>query len=210
MLFALDYVKKYIDFVYMISQDSLLTVNFGNESTSLGGGGFRLSKMKVPANKDTLGKQKYFKDNLLWYGYKYKSKWNDICLDNVKERSVYYSVSINMDPSKITFSNELEDQQQLILKLLDEFRSKIKYLSLIYEYGNGKLHWHCVINTSDYRNFIQMAREIFGKGDRAVYGKRIIPNKGETLKENIIRILAYYSKETHNVKTCYISKNAFK
>ena len=192
----------------------LLTLEFNTrEATDLGGGGFELSQMKVPAKGDTVNQEKAFERDIVWLGLEYKREWEHFTplQKHCNENSRLYFVTINMDPSKITYSDDIEVQREYMIKLLDEFRHKIKFLILVYEYGNGKLHWHIVINCTKYRDFIKMAKEIFGNKPATVYVKKVIPNRNESFKENLDKlILRYFNKEKHNQKNCLVSKNAFK
>lgn len=210
-------LKKYIEInIYMnsvVNLQKLLTVEFNTkEATDLGGGGFELSQMKVPAKGDLSSQEKAFENNIKWLGMDYKKKWEDFAPLHkyCNENSRLYFITINMDPSKISYSDELEVQREYIIRLLDEYRHKIKFLILVYEYGMGKLHWHIVINTTAYRDFIKLAREIFGNKPATVYSKKVIPNRNETFRENLDKlILKYFNKEKHNLEKCLVSKNAF-
>lgn len=191
----------------------ILTLEFNSrEATSLGGGGFELSQMKVPAKGDIGNLEKAFERDIKWLGFDYKKEWQNFAPLHkyCNENSRLYFVTINMDPSKISYSDDIEVQREYIIRLLDEFRHKIKFLILVYEYGMGKLHWHLVINVTNYRDFIKMAKDIFGNKPATVFAKKVLPNRNETFQENLNKlILRYFNKEKHNIESCLVSKNAF-
>lgn len=128
----------------------------------------------------------------------YKPEWEHI------KGTYTHSITLNMDPSKIGYENTLEYQEVLMLKLIDEIRSEIKNIIVIYEYGkNGKLHWHLLINAGSTRNIQQLFRREFGHTCTII--RRIVPNNGETKQQNVDRIKKYYQKENHNKKCAFLS-----
>lgn len=187
---------------------SLLTVSFNQSHPTLVEGGDQLSflkkmehKQKIPEeDPDTLT---IFDDTKI----EFKKSWADI--DNMKfdmNLTKYHSITINMDPSKIGYSNKIRDQKHKISRIIWEYRNHIKFLSAVYEFGRGKLHWHLLINIQSVKKFKETLQEVFGKG-RAVECKKVQPNHSETLQENLVRIMTYYKKEEHNKNHCYMFKS---
>ena len=111
-----------------------------------------------------------------------------------------------MDPSKLGYQNELSYQKNILYPIVHRFRHKIKYLTLIYEWGRGKLHWHMLINIQSSVEFKDALETEFGKR-RAVYIRKIEPNNNETLYDNLIRINEYFRKEEHNKIRCLLHIN---
>ena len=116
-----------------------------------------------------------------------------------------HSCTLNMDPSLLHYSNELKDQELIIMKLVDEIRSYIKNIVVIYEYGkNRKLHWHILMHCDNTRDIQHLFKKQFGTR-YGVICKRINPNPGETKKQNVHRMLEYFKKEEHNKTNAYMA-----
>lgn len=187
--------------------NSVLTLDFGitgiaGKPPTLAGGGFKLSKMKQGTNSEL--------NYLLLKNYKVNMPWinfNESMLKKTRQKMSWHSCRIGMDPSILGYENSVEYQKRIVLRLIDEFSSDIKYLALIYEWGtNGKLHWHFLISINGIRKFRKAAMAAFGYRN-AIYFKKVEPNKGETFEENLKRILLYYVKEEHNKESCFLTKN---
>lgn len=188
--------------------NSVLTLDFGTTGIAgkpphaLAGGGFQLGKMRQGTNDNIMYlRLKNFKFNTQWYNFRMTE------LKRTRSKMCWYSCRIGMDPSILGYQNTVEYQSPLIYKLIDEFSSEIKYLALVYEWGdNLKLHWHFLICFTGIRDFRKTACKIFGK-KHAVFCKKVEPNNGETFTENLQRIVQYYKKEEHNKEGCYLTKN---
>ena len=103
----------------------------------------------------------------------YKKPWVDIYNMNFDMNlTKYHSITVNMDPSKIGYSNKIRYQKYNMSNIIWEYRNQIKFLALVYEYGRGKLHWHLLINVSSSKKFKESLQEVFGRG-RAVEVKKV-------------------------------------
>lgn len=130
---------------------------------------------------------------------KHKVSWEQIT------GTFSHSCTLNMDPSMIGYSNELKYQELVIMKLVDEIRSYIKNIVVIYEYGkNRKLHWHILMHCNNTRDIQHLFQMQFGKR-YGVICKRITPNPGESKKQNVHRMLEYLKKEEHNKTNAYLA-----
>jgi len=136
------------------------------------------------------------------YCLKYKPLWSDI-----KKTLFTYSITCNMDPSKVTYSEKVEDQLPSVIRVIKNQIQYIKNICVIYEYGddNNKLHWHILVsldnNIKDFRDLLQKE---FGTTKYAVEIRRINPNNGETMIQNNKRLLKYYKKQKHNNEHCLL------
>ena len=200
-----------------IYMNSVLTLDFGydklntEKAPELAGGAFKLTKMKQGTNTPM--------EWLNIKGYKFNMPWYNFNMTElVQKRTGWYSCRIGMDPSKIGYKNTVAHQKPIIFELIDEYSSQIKYLALIYEWGtNNKLHWHFLINMSNIRKFRVSAKQKFGeikiRNDNkilpsyCIYIKKVEPNNGETLEQNLKRIIKYYDKEEQNKECCLLTKN---
>lgn len=151
---------------------------------------------------------------LKFKGFKHNLSWDIVEKNMLNKKSEFdytHSITLNKDMRKYTYGdfrerNELDVQMMQLLIIIDEFSSGIKKLILVYEYGEGKLHWHMCAKLKNARNFKKALQASFGTNEHAVWFKNIKANKGQTqldLKENF---LSYYSKEKHNEKECYMFK----
>ena len=189
------YTEKCIDLT------NLLTLDFGRSHYPLVDSGDNLKKLGGGTRHYALLEHPFWGT-----GIKYKESWEDI--DALKFRSnlkKYHTITINMDPSKIGYENSVKAQKKIIFDVIHYFKNKIKYLALIYERGNGKVHWHMLINIQSVKEFTEALENQFGKG-RAVWVKKVQPNNNETLEANMLRILSYFKKEEHNKETLLLSK----
>jgi len=206
---------------------NVFTIDFGNsydnivgkKTPELAGGVFSLQEMKQAANGSN---NKGYEFWLNARGYKFNMPWyNFNPTEFVSKRQGWYSCRIGMDPSKIGYKNDVEYQKEIVYSLIDDFSSEIKNLALIYEWGtNNKLHWHFLVNMSNIRKFRTSAKEKFGEvkirlqdgrykvlPSHCIYIKKVEPNNGETLEQNLKRILKYYDKEEQNKVNCLLTKN---
>ena len=192
------YEEKHIDL------DKILTINFQGATVPLVDSGDNLGIL----GNGTSNKLEFLKHHPFWgTGIKYKQDWLEI--DALKFRpslKKYHHITINMDPSKLTYSSHLKDQKIWVFDIIRFYQHKIKYLALIYENGRGKLHWHMLINIQSIKEFQKDLEKIFGTSQTAVVVKKVTPNKEETLEDNLKRILSYYKKEEHNKETLLLSK----
>jgi hypothetical protein len=189
----MDSVGKPIDL------EKILVLDFKNATTALVDSGvkFGLDEMRTTNSKNILS----------WLeskGFKYKQPYSEVRFPcNIKK---YHNITINMDPSKLDYSNTLKFQADMLLDIIDKFSNKIKFIALVYERGRGKLHWHMVINIVNSTEFKEALQEKFGKGKRAVIVKKVQPNLNEELEENLYRILNYFKKEDRNKNELFLSK----
>ena len=182
------------------TNDQLLTVNFSQSHSTLVESGDQLSVLEQMNNLN----------NVVHCNIFYLTKvqrnvpWEEV--DESFKYKKYHSITINMDPSKLGYQNELSYQKNILYPIVHRFRHKIKYLTLIYEWGRGKLHWHMLINIQSSVEFKEALEAEFGKR-RAVYIRKIEPNNNETLYDNLIRINEYFRKEEHNKIRCCLHIN---
>ena len=192
------YEEKHIDL------DKMLTINFTGATIPLVDSG---DKLGIQRNGTSCEKLYLLKHHPFWgTGIRYKQDWLEI--DALKFRPTlkkYHHITINMDPSKLTYSSELKDQRFWVFDVIKHYQSKIKYLALVYEYGKGKLHWHMLINIQSIKEFQKDLEKVFGTLP-AVVVKKVTPNKDELLEDNLKRILNYFKKEDHNKETLLLSK----
>jgi len=190
------YREKHIDL------DKLLTINFQGATVPLVDSGDNLTKLEEleKSNRCTI-----LIDHPFW-GSKimYKKEWDYVYKAPLRYKK-YHTITINMDPSKMNYSSSLSRQKTILFDIIRSFQNKIKYLSLIYEYGRSKLHWHILINITSVKDFQEALEKEFGKG-RAVCVKKVQENNNETLASNILRILDYFKKEEHNKETVLLCK----
>jgi hypothetical protein len=132
------------------------------------------------------------------YGIKYKPDWSER-----KTTNYTHSITVNMDPSKIGYQNNLSTQMPLLMQVIKEHLHYIKNICIVYEHGStsNKLHFHILIRLAvSVNSFRCSLQRVFGKTRYSVNARRINPNNGETLKQNCDRIIEYYKKEEHNKK----------
>lgn len=181
-----------------LTKDKLLTIDFQKSHSTLVESGDQESFLKRMNNCKKL----FFNTKV-----KYNEPWEE--LDKSFKYRKYHSITINMDPSKIGYENNINYQRSLLYPIIDRFRNKIKYLTIVYEYGSGitvgsgKLHWHMLINIQSVKEFQEALETEFGK-KRAVRVRKVEPNNKETLEDNLLRILEYFRKEEHNKKSCLL------
>lgn len=195
--------------------NSLLTVSFDGATRPLVESGDKnaLKKMQEEKNKymKSLHGLSNVEDDQLYLfddtSIEFKKNWEDIDkLSFNPNLQKYHSITVNMDPSKIGYYNDIKIQKHLIARVVWDYRNKIKFLSCVYEYGRGKLHWHLLVNIQCSQKFKESLQEVFGRG-RAVECKKIEPNFSETLNENLKRTLNYFKKEEHNKICSYMFKS---
>jgi len=193
-----NYTEKVIDL------DNILTLSFnsGGGTRTLVESADNFMKSEESKKKDIIH---VLKSSPFWGSkIRYKYEWEEILKQPFKYKK-YYSVTVNMDPSKIGYENKYSVQKVLIFDTIYEYMHKIKYLALIYEHGKSKLHWHMLVNIKSIKEFEQTLQTKFGRG-RAVVCKKVEPNHSETLNENLFRLLNYFRKENHNKELCLLSK----
>lgn len=131
------------------------------------------------------------------YNIKHKPEWSER-----KTTNYTHSITVNMDPSKIGYNNDLSTQFPMLLSVIKEHIHYIKNICVIYEHGstNNKLHFHLLVRLDHGVNLFRSAlQRTFGRTPYAVKARRINPNNGETMKQNCDRIIEYYKKEYHNI-----------
>lgn len=188
-------VEKHIEI------DKILTINFEKPTIPLVDSGlkFGLKQMKYNPSKN-MNKISWLKVKGLQHKVPYDMSTFPIGLKK------YHTITINMDPSSIQYTNDLEYQKSLLLDIIDYNSSKIKYLALIYEYGRSKLHWHMLISCTSVKEIEKNLQEKFGRTKYSVRTKKVEPNNKETLEQNLSRILNYFKKEDHNKSELFLSK----
>ena len=132
------------------------------------------------------------------YNIEYKPDWS-----RRKTTNYTHSITVNMDPSKLGYRNNLSTQAPLLMRVIKEHIHEIKNICIVYEHGssNNKLHFHMLVRCSNNINaFKCRLQHYFGKTRFSVNARRINPNNGETIKQNCDRIIKYFQKEEHNKK----------
>jgi len=184
-----------------IEMDKILTLNFEKPTIPLVDSGLKFGLSDMKYNPSNSLKQ------INWLevkGFNYMKSYDISTFPAGLKK--YHTITINMDPSNIKYTNDLEMQKSLILSTIDTYSHKIKYLALIYEYGRSKLHWHMLISIVSVKEVEKSLQEIFGKTKYSVRVKKVEPNNKETLLQNLHRILNYFKKEDHNKSQLFLSK----
>ena len=125
------YTEKCIDL------NNLLTLDFGRSHYPLVDSGDNFKKRGLKNLNKPKDKHYMLIDHPFWgTGIKYKEHWEEI--EALKFRSnlkKYHTITINMDPSKIGYANELNTQKKVLFDIIHYYKNRIKYLALIYEHG---------------------------------------------------------------------------